>query len=313
MSLLYPSTPGRPLRPRITLAELDFRHIAVWSAPARRILGPIGWEGRALIAHLLTEFADPWEHFYDSDRVENPFALLPTGYRIEQFKRYFLADPPWWDEDDPNQWVDSWLAYRLLAFKPPLELITTAIREYWIEVNGLREINQIPPDAITEAMMAGDVATVWALAHGKPAVRDDGLYRPGHRDFDPLGRYRDEDEMDGIEWGTEFQIMRRSPPQQPILLSLITGLCLANRPWTDWEPWIEMTTEPLREWIRPRPAVFDEIRRQMRGSQRSLFSRRNSPLIEDQWVETLVVNRLLAGGKSLMMLNLPPIERTRRR
>jgi hypothetical protein len=122
-----PVTGPRQAKVEATL-RLDRQGIPVLTAPADRLLGLIGWEGRAWVAHLMTEFFDPWEHFYDHNRTNDHRQLLPTGYRLKE-----LADAMrgvhGLDGEEALAWTDLWLAERLLRMRPPLEVLTALVRQ----------------------------------------------------------------------------------------------------------------------------------------------------------------------------------------
>lgn len=300
-----PTEPGR-----FGLAVFGPDGIPVLSTPARRLLGPLGWEGRALVAHLLTEFDDPWEHFYDSHRTENPHHLLPVGYRLREIAAAFSAQPPWerWECEDPIAWVDTWFAFRLVYFEPPLFLLTTLVRESWRgAVSGVGAC-EVPRDPITEAVMAGDDAAVFALATAGLDMDEAGLERSWNRDWDPATM-----DMDGerthLEWGACFFPRLQRPPYRPLPpgSARLIGRCVVNRDWDDVNAWIETIDPDYRRQLRPLPAIRDELRRQLRGSGRSVFTRRRSPLHEDRWLDALIFTRLASAGVPEGMLELPGV------
>lgn len=84
----------------VQVAELDEKDWIRFTAEFRRIMGELGWEGKAFIGHLLGLWFDPFEHMLDYTSGEAVVSQDQPGI----FDRNDLDGP----QDVVEYWAKSW-------------------------------------------------------------------------------------------------------------------------------------------------------------------------------------------------------------
>ena len=278
------------------IAHFDWRGIPKATPPADRLLfGLMGWEGRAFVAHLMTEFYDPWEHFYDGFRSELFTHFLPAPYRVHELAAAMRQSPGW---------VDQWCAQRLLRLRPPLHVLADFVAYHLSPDQGREVIERGYSDeqgligplidrdlqTLLERLLQGftdNELSVAPVEASIPAVLDN----PGA--------------PGSMRWNPVF--MNACGGFDSPKFAQMIGRCMVNADWSSIEGRIE--TEPATGRIEVQHAVFDILQKQLAGSRCPEYESRHSPMRQGSaWLHALVSARLHAACLPTTDQLLTPLE-----
>jgi len=276
--ILYPfdrrSVPWRV--PRTPLARYRRCLRAVSPPLAPRLLGLLCWEGRAFVGHLMTEFYDPWEHFYDHYRTDNPHHLVPTEYRLREIAEA-MRDIHGLKGTDALAWTDTWLAERLLRLRPPLSLLTTFVRH---------AIDHDKVGVLADAVRKGEDGAVLSHCLVRMPSHELQVADPS-RSIPAFARG-----TNGVlRWHAPF--VERLGGHDSAMVAHMIARCLANRDWNDLAG--KLLVDEMADTVQPGPALFAELRKQMRGAETPRWVASGTPFSGDYWLRQLIGTRMEAA------------------
>jgi hypothetical protein len=228
----------------------------------------------------MTEFYDPWEHFYDHDRTDDPRQLVPTEYRLREISEA-MGDVHGLKGTAALEWTDTWLAERLLRLRPALSLLTAYV---------VRALDEEGVGVLADSIREGYDDAVLSHCLAKLPSEELQVAEPA-RSIPAFVRGAD----GALCWHASC-VERFGGPESPRFAHVL-GRCLANRDWQDLNGKLQI--DEATGAIEPGPALLSELRKQLAGSKTPRWTAQDAPFAAKEWLRELIEARMEAACVSV--------------